>query len=441
MATKLLSLDGGATWAMVQARVLRDIYGNISGHQLLKQFDFVIATSGGSVLLGLLCSNYRMDDILDFYKNPNKLRLVFPKFKFWERIIMKFLRRVTSVGPKYATNRKLKGLEKAFRQGAKTDTASVFRLMLDEMAKQVGNNYQESLIQFLITAFDYETERAVFFRSNLHSKTAAFSNIYYRVGLGEAIHASTNAPVNYYDLPACLSLQALDKDTLKLHSRSPFAFWDGAIGGFNNPVLAGAVEVITNLDVERHGEIYILSIGTGLIRNLGNFSKLAERYQSTIRRTKRKLKSPIKFDFAGDIKKVSASILSDPPDSASFIVSCFLNPSLKNETNTIVRINPVIEPLSTETGYTYPQVFLENKSEFRRILDLDFDVVESDELHLIEMVCDKFILSENPCVQNQLIRGEANAGVYPILPFLGFSTYGEAKSKWMSLSNHSFESK
>ena len=70
--------------------------------------------------------------------------------------------------------------------------------------------------------------------------------------LAEAIHASSNAPVNYFNAPA------------EIGDRR---YWDGAIGGYNNPVLAGVIEAAVN--AERYGtslsEIKALSLGTGSV--------------------------------------------------------------------------------------------------------------------------------------------------------------------------------
>lgn len=38
MPYKILSLDGGGSWALIQARVLLDIYGDIRGHELCDHF-------------------------------------------------------------------------------------------------------------------------------------------------------------------------------------------------------------------------------------------------------------------------------------------------------------------------------------------------------------------------------------------------------------------
>ena len=57
MAYQILSLDGGGSWALIQARVLQDIYGDIKGHELLKQFDMAVKNSGDSLVLGCLCND------------------------------------------------------------------------------------------------------------------------------------------------------------------------------------------------------------------------------------------------------------------------------------------------------------------------------------------------------------------------------------------------
>ena len=53
MTYRILSLDGGGSWALIQVRALIDMYGGgTTGHQVLQDFDMVAANSGGSVVLG-----------------------------------------------------------------------------------------------------------------------------------------------------------------------------------------------------------------------------------------------------------------------------------------------------------------------------------------------------------------------------------------------------
>ena len=72
MSYKILSLDGGGSWALIQARILQDIYGDIQGHELLRKFDLVIANSGGSLVLACLCNNMRLSEIISVFKTESK---------------------------------------------------------------------------------------------------------------------------------------------------------------------------------------------------------------------------------------------------------------------------------------------------------------------------------------------------------------------------------
>ena len=56
MNYKILSLDSGSTLALIQARILQDIYGDIKGHELFRKFDLAIANSGVSLVLAYLCN-------------------------------------------------------------------------------------------------------------------------------------------------------------------------------------------------------------------------------------------------------------------------------------------------------------------------------------------------------------------------------------------------
>ena len=55
MSTKfrILSLDGGGSWALIQVRALQAIYGDPDkkGHEILSDFDMVAANSGGSIMI------------------------------------------------------------------------------------------------------------------------------------------------------------------------------------------------------------------------------------------------------------------------------------------------------------------------------------------------------------------------------------------------------
>lgn len=70
--------------------------------------------------------------------------------------------------------------------------------------------------------------------------------------LVEAVHASTNAPIRYYDEPAEVSGRR---------------YWDGALGGYNNPVLAAVVEALANGPAEAVAQPHRRGIGKNVRNN------------------------------------------------------------------------------------------------------------------------------------------------------------------------------
>jgi hypothetical protein len=135
--------------------------------------------------------------------------------------------------------------------------------------------------------------------------------------------------------------------------------------------------------------------------------------------------------FIMDIKKISGSILDDPPDSATFIAYSILDPSLSGKAN-IVRINPCTKPEKNDAGvYEAPPVYknmANGTQRFKDLMELGMDAVKNEEVDLIDEMCNKFIVTDgSACLTNQLIRGEAGPG-----NFLGQPSYKEAKEKWMN---------
>ena len=67
MSFRILSLDGGGSWALIQVKALIDLYGAAChGHDVLKDFDMVAANSGGSIVLGGLVENLPLSQLLNF---------------------------------------------------------------------------------------------------------------------------------------------------------------------------------------------------------------------------------------------------------------------------------------------------------------------------------------------------------------------------------------
>ena len=94
---KILSLDGGGTWAILQAMALQDIYSGIEKIKtcgdILDQFDIIVANSGGSLILAALIENKDKDistviNLFDSKENRGKL---FSSLKFGERSLIEFI--------------------------------------------------------------------------------------------------------------------------------------------------------------------------------------------------------------------------------------------------------------------------------------------------------------------------------------------------------------
>lgn len=434
MAYKILSLDGGGSWALIQARVLKDIYGDISGHEVLHQFNLVIANSGGSLVLASLCNNMLLSEIISVFEDENKRKQVFSKLSFWEKLKWRNIASLTNVlGPKYSTERKLSGLKNVL---SKYDTLIIQK----KAAKPILDTYMNDLpaiigkndLQILVAGYDYLRQRAVFFRSNPASRTDSFGNgKFYQVSLGEAIHSSSNAPINYFDSPAAITTSLLGGD-----DKRKTWFWDGAVSGFNNPVLAGFIEARTNNPDLPLSDFKILSLGTGTGGEalIGDYENSTNPVIASIYNKNKNNKLAItdnRSSFFADIKKMSTSILGDPPDSATFITYAMIDPSLSNKA-CVVRINPCLKPILNPDNQLYeaPDIYKNDpngEADFIAIMDLDMDAVKNDEVDLIKRLCDKFIVNGSGlCLPNQLIRGDGK-GVH-----LGYDTYKAAKEKWLN---------
>ncbi len=411
---KILSLDGGGSWALIQARVLQDLYGDIHGHELLQKFDMVIANSGGALVLAALCDNKKLSETVALFMDEQIRKTVFTRLSFWEKIShrrnwLTFLRWISRIGPKYSTDRKLEGLRNLM--------PAIAEKYITELPAYVGNKN----LHIIIVAFDYYTERVKFFRSQINSRTE-FATIDKEIKMLDAVHSSSTAPVNYFDRPAAIRF----KNNGKENNYNSF-FWDGGVSGFNNPVLAGLIEYITNNPLYKPDDVAILSIGTGtkerpaIINPADKDFNIIASFITSIGRFKA-------FD---DIQKMATSILSDPPDSASFIAYSILNPALDNNKaySKFVRINPVLRPEKPNGDhYEVPAAFEPDDSiAFFKLMQMDIDAVVQDEVDHISLLCDKFINPLNPAitVPNQIIRMEAAAK-----RLIGYPTYAAAKKAW-----------
>ena len=162
---------------------------------------------------GALLENLALKDILGFFENDKTRKAIFsPTHSFGDQV----LHGLTGMGPKYSSENKLPALQNVLPVKGP--------LALSDAALNVRRAGANEDLHILITGFDYDRNRATFFRSAPASGPQWGSGEAAGVTLAEAIHASTNAPVNYFDAPADFPDRA-------------GRYWDGAIAGCNNPVL------------------------------------------------------------------------------------------------------------------------------------------------------------------------------------------------------------
>jgi hypothetical protein len=383
---RILSLDGGGSWALIQVMTLIDLYGgNATGHEVLRDFDLAAANSGGSIVLGGLVEDMKLDDLLAFFLSEEKRKSVFV-----ERLLH------LPGTPKYDTTDKLNGLQAALPQRG--------GWLLPEAAQNILSSQTGSPIHLLIIGFDYDRNRGRFFRSAAASGPAWGGGSISQVRLVDAIHASTNAPVLFFDKPA------------ELPSEPGKRYWDGAISGCNNPVLAGVTEAI----ILGHApdSVVALSIGTGTVC----------RPQAPAGAALSVLYSPPEHPgVLHDVEKLAGAIVDDPPDAASFMAHVLTGGSSGLHAagdSRVVRMSPVIAPVRNSAGnWSLPQGL--DESVFGLLANLAMDAVAQDQVLAIEYLANLWLQDR---VLNQPIRMDSQLNCE-----LGQASYSEAKDAWLKM--------
>jgi uncharacterized protein len=389
---RILTLDGGGTWALLQALALGSLYGdNTGGREILRRFDYVAATSGGSIVLGCLLNDWSPARIAEFFLNEDGRKSIFVA-RGWG-IFRPGVARWSTTG-KFAGLKNLLGNE-----------------TLSNLAAQVPRSAGSAPLQIVIPAYDYDRNRARFFRSNPNS-AAASGAAFVPVTIAQAVHASSNAPVIYFDEPADLG--------------SVGRFWDGGVTSYDNPVLAGLTEAIANgADAK---QIAVLSLGAGsAIRPLRG-SRPAES-DVLVRDV------PVST-LPADLKTLATSILADPPDAATFTAYLMMQHELNTPTNQLrqVRMNPLIQPVLRNGRWEFPNGFRTNnlnlppEEMFDRLVQLDMDAMGQDDVKLIREFGRLWIGGAE--ITNQPIRARSDT----FAPQIGFGNFADAKARWLALN-------
>jgi uncharacterized protein len=396
MSYRVLSLDGGGAWALIEVRALMTLYGkDMPGHELLRNFDLVAANSGGSLVLAGLVENLTLADILQYFMDENNRRSIFsPTTMLGDDL----LRLTLGIGPKYSAAAKLPAIERLLPN---TGDAP----LTGSMGKVIGPS--GSPVHLLIVGFDYDRNRATFFRSAPAGSPDWGEGQPADVSLAGAVHASTNAPVNYFDAPAELP-GANDR------------YWDGGITGCNNPSMLAVVESIVLGNSPQ--DIHILSLGTASVSlPLTSLDGPASPLEAP--RTK--------SSVPNDLEKLASAIVDDPPDAATFIAHAMTGGNVGLQPpviSRVVRMSPLMSPLPAAGGGWMPPKGW-SVAQFQYLCQIDMDAVMPIEIRFINDYCTFWLEDRAP---NQPIR--ANGQTFdPQNPEIGYAKFSEAMAAWRVL--------
>lgn len=396
MSYKILSLDGGGSWAIIQLLTLKHKYGNVNGHEVLRDFDMIIANSGGSIALAALAENWTINKALTLFEKKDVREQVFNKNSFKDRFFpIDYIRLFKGFGPKYSSPKKGKAFKNLFPE--------LDKRQMDELPKFIG---KESL-KLIVCTYDALNNRAKFFKSYGDRST------YDSVKLTQAIHGSSNAPIQYFDFPARFKAK---------NSEIFYELWDGALGGFNNPVTAGVIEAMKEgVDLAK---VKVISIGTGNKLMSNDDKKRFFQVKQITQKERRKkfrfwrLKYQVEY-FTKTILNQATTILYEPPDWANYVAYMFL---LKNGNNDIeqrlIRMSPMIH-LNRKTSN-------ENKILIEKLYQLDMDLTEDKDIELLKECFKKWSTDE---IFNQPIdfRVERNNDLTYLI---GDKHFSSAIKKW-----------
>lgn len=213
---KILSLDGGGTWALLQVLTLQHLFElkypqrEVRGHEVLRHFDLVIANSGGSMVLAALSCNWTFKKTIAIFEDQDKRSQIFSKLRRSERYfpvnILHSLG-ITSIGSRYSTTRKVAALKDILR--IEDNDGKVIRRLDGVLLPDLPELMGKKSLQLVVTTFDIINRRAKLFRSFKGSKARAEQvaglDHFDEINLVKAIHGSSNAPVNYFDFQQFLA--------------------------------------------------------------------------------------------------------------------------------------------------------------------------------------------------------------------------------------------
>ncbi len=309
MTFRILSLDGGGPWALLQAMALERLYPGLDGHAILGRFDLAVANSGGSITLAGLAKGLRPAEIAGMFLDRGWRERIFVRRSLLEKAGDDALADWSAEG-------KRDGLRAVIDAGLGDPLSG---RGLSDVARFVEARTGRA-IRLMIAAYDLDRNRGRFFRSfqsELSTETPAFEP-----SLVDAVHASTHAPVLYFAGCAVVRDRNRPGDERR--------FWDGALGGVNNPVLAGVVEARALGETD----IAVLSLGTG--STWRPIAPAADAVNGEV------LAQAASLRLVDGLRRVAGTILEDPPDNATRDADVLAS---TGDQMRVVRLNPLIRPV------------------------------------------------------------------------------------------------
>jgi hypothetical protein len=400
---KILSLDGGGSWAIIQLLTLKERFKEelpeLKGHDILKKFDLVIANSGGSIVLAALAENWTIDQALALFESKEIREQIFSKNTFAEMYWPVWLTRKLGFGPKYSTKRKGEAFKSLFKK--------VDKFQMDELPQFIG----KETLKIIVCTYDSINNKAKFFKSYGDEE-----ELLETVRLTQAINGSSNAPIQYFDFPARFKAKGTDVF---------YELWDGALGGFNNPVVAGIIEAFN------HGiplaEIQVISIGTGnkLMSKNAKERFFQVRSITTKERFSKWRLGRYRFQwefFMSTVLNQAKTILYEPPDWANYVGYKFLQKSSDdNLESRFIRLSPLVheaEGSDSETALLLESLF-----------DLDMDLTTDKQINTLK---ECFYFWVEGKIKNQPINYKLDRNNN--LTYLAGDTYfSEALTKWKTI--------
>ena len=394
----ILSLDGGGSWAILQLLTLKEKYGNENGHEILNHFDFVIANSGGSIILAALSENWSISKALSLFDDGNMRKAIFSRNSFKERFFpVDYIRLVSSFGPKYSTKRKGEAFRRLFPK--------IDKLQMSELPEFIG----KKSLRLAVSTYDAINNRAKFFRSYKISENENFDS----VRLTQAIHGSSNAPVQYFDFPARFKAK---------QSGIFYELWDGALGGINNPVVAGIIETF-KLGIDLN-EIKVVSLGNGnKLMSVEDKERFYQVKQITIKERMKKLflwRLKFQLDyFKLTVLNQAKTILYEPPDWANYVAMMFLIKSKEDVLkDRFIRLSPMI--------HIDKNAQVDTVELLKKLYQLDMDLTSDTDITLIK---ECFEYWKSGKIKNQPISFEVTRNNDMICKE-GFEYFQDAIDKW-----------